>query len=321
MKNNYVLAILCLFICINLFGQSDSIKNKLNLTVDKTAFNFIAMGDWGRQGTNHQVEVANQMGITGEQTDTKFYMILGDNFYESGVQSVTDKQWKTSFEDVYTAPALQRDWYVVLGNHDYKGNPQAEIDYHKIDKRWNMPARYYSKKFAINNDTTKQVLFVFLDTSPFIDSYYSSGEHDDVKTQDTAMQRKWLETILSDSSSNIKWRIVCGHHPLYTGGKRMKTKETKQLNNLLKPIFDHYKVDAYICGHEHNLQYIKPAGTTHYFVSGAGSELTPTIVFPNDGKFGVSENGFMVFSVLPNSLTAQIVDYKGSLLYKESILK
>ncbi|MEJ0065789.1 MAG: hypothetical protein WDM85_10455 [Caulobacteraceae bacterium] len=33
-----------------------------------------------------------------------------------GVASVNDPKWRTSFEDVYTAPSLQVPWYVALGN-------------------------------------------------------------------------------------------------------------------------------------------------------------------------------------------------------------
>ena len=135
------------------------------------------------------------------------------------------------------------------------------------------------------------------------------------------MQRKWLESVLSDTSPNIKWKIVSGHHPLYTGGKRMDAVETREIHNLLKPIFDKYKVDAYICGHEHSLQYIKPAGSTHYFISGAGSETTPAILHPDGGKFAISENGFIAFSLSPGTLCAQVISYKGDVLYKIDIKK
>ncbi len=296
-------------------------KNKLQLTLNKKALNFIAMGDWGRNGEYKQREVANQMGITAKTLSTDFFIATGDNFYPSGVASTQDHRWLDSYEDIYTAHSLQQNWYVVLGNHDYKGSVQAEVDYTKVDRRWNMPARYYSKKMILNDDTAQQVLMVFIDTSPLIPEYYKSPDHADVKTQDTALQRKWLESVLSDPSPNIKWKIVCGHHPLYTGGKRMNANETKELHDLLKPIFDKYKVDAYICGHEHSLQYIKPSGTTHYFISGAGSETTPAVLHPDGGKYAISENGFIAFSLSSKTLLAQIISYKGNILYKEEIKK
>ena len=90
---------------------------------------FLAFGDWGRDGAQHQRDVAVQMGKAAAELGCRFIASVGDNFYENGVQSVDDPQWKTSFENIYTDPALQVPWYAVLGNHDYKGNPQAQIDY------------------------------------------------------------------------------------------------------------------------------------------------------------------------------------------------
>lgn len=67
----------------------------------------------------------------------------GDNFYESGVDSISDDKWQTTFEAIYDAPALQVPWYAVLGNHDYGGSAQAQIDYSKKSRRWTMPDRYF----------------------------------------------------------------------------------------------------------------------------------------------------------------------------------
>ena len=69
--------------------------------------NFLLLGDWGRKGEKDQVEVARQMGLAAEETGAKFVISVGDNFYEHGVASVDDPQWQSSFEKVYTAPALQ----------------------------------------------------------------------------------------------------------------------------------------------------------------------------------------------------------------------
>jgi hypothetical protein len=293
-----------------------------SLTIPKKTLNFIAMGDWGRNGEYNQREVARQMGITAKALKGSFIIALGDNFYPSGVASILDHRWVDSYEDIYTAHSLQDDWYVVLGNHDYKGNPDAELQYSKVDRRWNMPARYFSKKIFINGDTSSQVLLVFIDTTPLIAEYYHSADHaGNVKSQDTLAQRKWLEEVLSDPSPNIKWRIVAGHHPIYSGGKRIDAPETRELNQRLRPIFEKYKVDAYIAGHEHSLQYIKPEGHTHYFISGAGSETTPAVLYPDGGKYAISENGFMAFSITPESMLVQVQSYQGKVLYKETIRK
>jgi len=311
-----------LLFCTCFAQQKGTITPSPTITVVPNALNFIAMGDWGRNGEYNQKEVAVQMGITAKEVDASFIIATGDNFYPSGVQSTQDYSWIASYENMYTAHSLQTDWYVVPGNHDYKGSVQAEIDYSKISRRWHMPARYYAKKIRIDGDSTQLLLLVGIDTSPFITQYYTSVDHrDQIWGQDTTAQKEWLAAVLSDPDPNIKWRIVMGHHPVHTGGKRWKSIDTDQMYAAMKPIFDKYRVDAYICGHEHNLQYIKPEGATHYFVTGAGSETTPTILYPNIGKFAQSINGFMVFSLTPKDMMVQIVDLYGSLLYKTTITK
>src|ERR1700733_3511395 len=103
-------------------------SGKQQIVTTKKAINFIAMGDFGRNGEYMQKEVATQMGITAKDFGADFFVITGDNFYPSGVASTQDYSWTASFETIYTAHSLQNPWYVVLGNHDYKGNVQAEID-------------------------------------------------------------------------------------------------------------------------------------------------------------------------------------------------
>lgn len=286
--------------------------------VVKKPFKFIVFGDWGRNGEDNQKEVAREMGIIAKKFKPEFIVSTGDNFYPNGVRSTRDHNWLASYEDIYTAHALQSDWYVVLGNHDYGGDPQAEIDYSAVDRKWNMPARYFSKIFYINGDSTQGMLFVYLDTTPFLSEYYQ-GDKTHVQGQDTAAQRIWLEKTLAEAPSNIKWKFVFGHHPVYTGGGRMNAVETGEMKKLFKPIFEKYHVNAYICGHDHNLQYIKPPGSVYYFVSGAGSELSKTVIHPEGGVFAKAENGFMTFSVYANQLKVGVINMKGDHLYSVSL--
>jgi tartrate-resistant acid phosphatase type 5 len=286
------------------------------------ALNFIVMGDWGRVGADHQKEVAAQMGKTASVIKSQFVIAVGDNFYPSGVISEMDPLFHYSFENIYTDFSLQWDWYVVLGNHDYKSNPDAQVKYSQISRRWKMPARYYSKKFAVNGDTTQQVLIAFIDTNPLIPQFYSNAEYGpNVKTQDSTAQKQWLESVLSDNSPNIKWKIVVGHHPMYSGGSRTDGYDTKAMRRILQPLFEKYGVDAYLAGHEHSLQYMKAEGfRTHHFISGAASEKTPARLIP-ESKMSASEYGFMVFSIAGNQLWMQTLDYNGKIIYKTTIKK
>ena len=184
-----------------------------------------------------------------------------------------------------------------------------------------MPARYYSKKISINGDTTQQVLIAFIDTNPFIPEFYKNAEYGpNVRTQDSAKQKRWLMKVLSDPSPNIKWKIVVGHHPMYTGGSRTDAYDTKAIRNSLKPVFDRNGVDLYLAGHEHSLQYLKPTGSTHHFISGAASEKTPVKLI-TDAEMVASEYGFMLFSVTNNQLRVQAINDQGEIIYNTLIKK
>jgi hypothetical protein len=303
--------------CFSPSGQEKADSNKKSDN-NKKQLRFMVFGDWGRNGEDHQRETAIGMGVIAKKFKPAFIVSTGDNFYPNGVRSIHDYNWIASFENVYSAHSLQTDWYVVLGNHDYQGNPQAEIDFSDVDRRWNMPSRYYSETFFLGADTSNAILCVFIDSTPFLSEYYQGSEHH-VRGQDTAAQRIWLERTLAEAPANVKWKFVFGHHPLWTGGERMKAQETVELNKLLRPIFEKYHVNAYICGHEHNLQFIKPQGYTNYFISGSGSETTPCIIHPEGGQFAQSVNGFMNFTVFPGRLKVEILNYLGESLYSTII--
>lgn len=326
------------FICLSLisallnvqlvFAQTNRSKAKPAVqtnasTLKKTpnALNFLVMGDWGRNGEDHQQLVANQMGKTAAEIEAEFVISTGDNFYPSGVISEFDPLWRYSYEDIYKAFSLQCEWYPVLGNHDYKANPDAQVAYTKVSRRWKMPARYYSKTFNIHGDTTQKVLVAFIDTSPLIKEFYANSTYSGaVQGQDTTAQKRWLENLLSNPSPNIKWKIVVGHHPLYSGGKRRTAYDTKAIYNSLKNLLDKYEVDAYLAGHEHDIQHIVPKGKTQHFISGAASEVRPTGMLP-ESKFAAAQYGFMAFSITSKELFVQTVDYTGKIIYKTTISK
>ncbi|OYX83415.1 MAG: hypothetical protein B7Y83_11500 [Flavobacteriales bacterium 32-34-25] len=311
-----------LFICILSLNFAVAQTKDNSVKKYSNALNFIVMGDWGRFGEDHQIPVAKQMGITATAINRDFIISTGDNFYPVGVASEYDPQWKSSFEDIYTDFSLHWNWYPVLGNHDYAGNPDAQVAYSKISRRWNMPARYYSETFNINGDPSQQVLIAFIDTNPLIPEFYKSKQYaKNVISQDSTAQKKWLIKTLTEAPKSVKWKLVVGHHPLFTATlKRRESYDTKSVRKSLKSLFDKYEVDAYIAGHDHDLQHLLPEGKTHYFVSGSASEATAIDRLPFS-KLASSEYGFMVFSALANTLYVQAVNEKGEVIYNTEIKK
>src|SRR5262245_60003455 len=77
---------------------------------------FIAVGDTGR-GDDGIRAVAAAMKDVCDHRGCDFILLLGDNIYYAGVDSVTDPQWQTKFEEPYAA--IDLPFYAALGNHDY----------------------------------------------------------------------------------------------------------------------------------------------------------------------------------------------------------
>lgn len=296
------------------------IENKGILPVDN-GISFIALGDFGRHGHYTQKEVAKAMGDVVEILDLSFTLTVGDNFYPTGIQSTQDPQWASSYENIYTHHLLHEPWYVALGNHDYEGDINAQIDYTKISRRWELPSTYYEKMIRIADEKWLQLLVI--DTTPMVESYKSQTEKfPQISLQDSEKQIEWLKEKLSNNNPKIAWKIVVGHHPLYSGGKRKQHKDTQQIKELLLPIFKKHKIDAYICGHEHDLQIINQDGFPQ-FLSGAGSELVKT-GNTNGTLFAQSVPGFIAFTLTPKELKAYVIQAQTDsfqLIYKTSIKK
>jgi tartrate-resistant acid phosphatase type 5 len=297
--------------CNKKYAFSDGPWTAENIAVD--SISFIVVGDWGKDGGEVQKPVADQLDVFSKQFNAQFIISTGDNFYPAGISSVTDAHWKSSFENIYNKAGHQIPWYPVLGNHDYQSNPQAEIDYSLQSNRWKLPARYHSFKENMNDSSS--ALFVFTDTSPFVEEYYGR-QMSDLKQQDSAAQYKWLRQTLSGSHDN--WKIVIGHHPVYSVGKHGNTSELIQR---FKPLLDQTRSDFYIAGHDHSLQHILiPNDPVNYLISGAGAENT--YVHPTDNSlFARATPGFLVMTLYPHRANFYFYNQRGELLYRRQLLK
>ena len=271
---------------------------------------FVVIGDWGREGRSRQREVARQMGRSAAAIGSRFVISVGDNFYEDGVASVADPQWESSFERIYDDAALMTPWHVILGNHDYQGDAQAQLDYAAKSSRWSLPARYYTRVETLADGTL--VEFFFLDTSRYILEYLHRPKVR-VQGQDKQAQLDWLERALAGSKA--AWKIVVGHHQLYT--VTGQDHDYPEMIGPFEPLLDRYGVCAYINGHEHNLEHIAVDGV-HYITCGAGS-ATSSVVAPPPGQFASDHHGFMTMRLEAEALGFGFVDDSGTVLYQASI--
>jgi len=237
---------------------------------EKEVLHFFIISDWGWNGGKQQQTVADQMTRSAQKIEPGFIVSCGDNFQVQGVASVQDPLWLSNFENVYKDPSLQVDWYPVLGNHDYKGNTQAEIDYSNVSRRWRMDARYYSFARKVNDSIS--VRLIFLDTPPLVSDYYNKPGFPDIVKQDTAKQIAWLKDVLAHSKE--QWKLVFGHHPIYSASKIHGN--SNDLIQKIKPLLEKYHAQIYFSGHDHDLQHLKEKkGDIDYIVTGTGGEPRP----------------------------------------------
>lgn len=74
---------------------------------------FYALGDFGYPSPEMK-GVAAAMQLYSEMNGSpNFILGLGDNFYPSGVSSVNDRQFKSSWENVFLKyPSLRVPWHI-----------------------------------------------------------------------------------------------------------------------------------------------------------------------------------------------------------------
>jgi tartrate-resistant acid phosphatase type 5 len=279
---------------------------------DQPRLTFAVIGDWGRQGSPSQRQVARQMGIACEREKAAFVVSVGDNFYERGVTSLEDSHWQQSFETVYDAPSLQVPWYVTLGNHDYAGLCEPQLEYGDTHSRWIIPARYYSQVHQVT--PAMQLECFFLDTCPFVEEYQNNPELSDVSAQNPNAQLEWLDNSLS--ASKAEWKLVFGHHPTYSSG--LAHGNQPEIIQYVLPILEKHHVQAYFAGHDHDLEHLK-LDRLHLIVSGAGSEHRP-VKNPTTNAFSRACSGFVMASVGENSMKVRFFDGEGHHLYSANVV-
>ncbi|GFS32313.1 purple acid phosphatase 17 [Actinidia rufa] len=282
---------------------------------------FIVVGDWGRRGAFNQSLVAFQMGRIGETLDIDFVVSTGDNFYDNGLTGENDTAFEDSFTNVYTARSLQNQWYSVLGNHDYRGDAEAQVSplLRKIDTRW-----LCLRSFIVNAEIVE--LF-FVDTTPFVDMYFTNTENHTYDWRVVTPREVYTENLLKDIETAVKestaiWKIVVGHHAIRSIGHHGDTEELVQR---LLPILQANGVDFYMNGHDHCLEHISDTKSPIQFLtSGAGSKAWRGDVkgLNREGlKFFYDGQGFMSVQLTQTESAIVFYDVSGNVLHKWDVSK
>jgi len=153
-----------------------------------------------------------------------------------------------------------KPWYVLAGNHDYDGDEDAQVKYSKVVPRWNFPSLYYN--FTKRMAGKVSVQFFMIDTQVLENGESVLEEYG--RKRDLKQLRELKEAL---QRSRATWKIVFGHHPIYTSkGKK------EWLIQKLVPMMEEHKVAAYINGHVHTFNHVKSNKKSlriHYFTVGS----------------------------------------------------
>lgn len=232
---------------------------------------FAAIADAG-SGDRNQFAVGDAMAHYHAQNPYDLVVLAGDNIYNSGEMS----RIESAFEEPYGA-ILKKGvkFRACLGNHDIRtenGEPQLRYP------GFNMQGRFYTYQQA-------SVQFFVLDTNG---------------NADWSAQMAWLKRELAQSTA--PWKVVYGHHPIYSSGIYGTNAEFVQQFGAL---FKQYRVQLYINGHEHLYERSQPIEHTTYLVTGIGGASLREAGRSAWTAFSTSRFGFSAISVFRDHLQIQ----------------
>jgi tartrate-resistant acid phosphatase type 5 len=258
---------------------------------------LLLLGDMGT-GQEDQRLVAAAMNSYCEAHPLAAIVFLGDNFYPHGVKTPEDEQWQTTFQAPYSLSCLRNvPFYALLGNHDYKGNPTAQIAYRSNSPSWHMLHRFYDIEFG------KLLTLTVLDTN-ILDL--------------CGLTRHCTLDFLRESlrASDAAFKIVLGHHPIASSsGKYARTFQGNVLERLLCD-----KAHYYISGHSHHLEHLTSANCKSpmdfFVVGGGGADLYELRQWQKETRFAQSSYGFLSLRVDAKSMTFAFHDKALKKLYE-----
>jgi tartrate-resistant acid phosphatase type 5 len=206
-----------------------------------------------------------------------FGVMLGDNIYPAGATLGTDGHDDAErFREVLLEPyaplaANDADFriYVALGNHDWKTSREAamaQVRYLTETRPFYMDGIRY--RVAPTGDAREVEIFV-LDTHVMLSdhSILDDALTDDGRELDSGKidapppwalpqnavewgMAEWLEKSLAESPA--RWKIVMGHHPLWSSAGS-KFHQARLMRRLILPALCRH-ADMYLAGHEHTLE-------------------------------------------------------------------
>jgi 3',5'-cyclic AMP phosphodiesterase CpdA len=193
---------------------------------------LIAVGDFGVGGEAQQ-RLGAAVRAFEARNSADYLVALGDNDYTEDPNAF-HANWEASFGWTRGAGVKVTG---VLGNHDVRvDGGRYEFD------ELRMPRRYFRRAVG--------PLELYLLDSNNVDP----------------AQTAWLRRTLA--RSRARWRIAVAHHPAFSCGNYRSHPDVVAR---WVPLFERYRVDLVLSGHDHNYQRFAPRRGVRYVVHGGGN--------------------------------------------------
>ena len=178
--------------------------------------------------------------------------ILGDVIYENGLVG-NEKNKKKQFKDhVLYFKQLNVPIYLIMGNHDDKGDENLMIDY-SLENGIHYPNHFYSEDRG-------NICFV---------SIFSDVNGAKDLTVLGINQREWFTQATEWATSNCNFTIGSAHHIYKTNGVH-RNQEITAKNFFENEVVGKYNM--FLSGHDHHLEDAGDYGGTRFLISGAAAK-------------------------------------------------
>ncbi|MBI1941525.1 MAG: metallophosphoesterase [Acidobacteria bacterium] len=286
---------------------------------------FAVIGDSG-SGDKYQYEIGRQMAAWHSRLPFGLVLMLGDNIYGGwlGRGGGNRKYFGKQFDQPY-AELLGRGvvFRAALGNHDTRTrNAQDLID---ARDRFHIdgPLGYY--RFAVGEWRPPPSGAAHVGgahgPAPLVEFFVLNTTRMAEDQQDPE-QLAWLEKALA--ASRARWRIVYGHHPIHSTGRRHGSEVS--LRRDLEPLLlgsganpqataggAPPRAHVYLAGHDHFYQRFHAQNGVAHFVSGSGGKLRRGNARPSPQVAAVEDRkrAFMLWEATPEELRFRAINEDG----------
>lgn len=166
-----------------------------------------------------------------DQPKSAFFLHAGDLINNAD----DDAQWGEWFE----AGGFLNGMIPSLptpGNHEYASEKSKDG---KIVKRW--LSKNWNLQFTLPQNGPEG----FAETCYYID--YQGVRFVSLNSNEGPLRQvEWLDSVLRSNTN--RWTICTFHHPIYSTAK---DRDNPEIRAAWKPIFDQYRVDLVLTGHDH----------------------------------------------------------------------